>query len=78
MDNNRQRRTVQVRDQKIRVLFAQAYPNYEYRYLKNLLQRDSGIELSTYLQDADSEYANQDASAIRNFRLAARASLSMT
>ncbi len=66
-DNNRQERTVLVRDEKIRVLLAQAYPSYEFRYLKTVLERDTTIELSTYLQEADPDYASQDRSALRSF-----------
>ena len=65
--NNRQSRKVSVRDDKIRVLLAQGYPNYEFRFLKTLLERDRSVQLSTYLQDADPEYAEQDKSALRSF-----------
>jgi hypothetical protein len=65
--NNRQRRLVEVRDEKIRVLVAHAQPSYEFRFVKNLLERDSTIELSTYLQDADPDYAEQDKTALRSF-----------
>jgi hypothetical protein len=65
--NNRQTRKVAVRDEKIRVLLAQGYPNYEFRFLKTLLDRDRSVQLSTYLQDADPEYAEQDKSALRGF-----------
>jgi len=66
-ENNRQVRTVEVCKEKIRVLLVQAYPNFEFRYLRNMLQRDATIELNTVLQDADLEYAEQDASALRVF-----------
>ena len=65
--NNRQSRKVSVRDDKIRVLLAQGYPNYEFRFLKTLLERDRSVQLSTYLQDADPDYAEQDKSALRSF-----------
>ena len=65
--NNRQSRKVSVRDVKIRVLLAQGYPNYEFRFLKTLLERDRSVQFSTYLQDADPEYAEQDKSALRSF-----------
>ncbi len=64
-DNNRQRRVVAVRDVKIRVLIVYGYPSYEFRYLKSLLERDATIQLSTYLQDADPEYTEQDKAALR-------------
>ncbi|HVW36473.1 MAG TPA: hypothetical protein VHB99_04180, partial [Pirellulales bacterium] len=49
------------------VLLVQSYPNYEFRYLKHLLERDSTIQLKTVLQEADLEYAEQDQSALRVF-----------
>lgn len=64
--NNRQQRKVSVRDDKIRVLIVQGYPNYEFRFLKTLLERDPTIQLSTYLQDADPEYTEQDKTALRS------------
>jgi hypothetical protein len=66
-DNSRLSRIVQVRKEKIRVLLVQAYPSFEYRYLRNMLQRDETISLHTVLQDADREHADQDASALRVF-----------
>ncbi len=66
-DNNRLERVVSVRSDQIRVLLVQAYPNYEFRYLKNMLERDSTIKLKTVLQDADLEYAELDQSALRGF-----------
>ncbi len=68
-ENNRQMRSVEVRKEKIRVLLVQAYPSFEFRYLRNMLQRDETIALNTVLQDADPEYAEQDASALRAFPL---------
>lgn len=66
-ENNRQERTVTVSDQKIRVLLVHAVPSYEYRYLANMLERDGSIELSTVLQTADPEHAEQSSSALRGF-----------
>jgi hypothetical protein len=68
-DNNRVSRTVSVRDEKIRVLLVQAYPSYEFRFLKSLLERDKAVQLSTYLQDADPAFAEQDKTALRSFPL---------
>jgi hypothetical protein len=67
VENNRQRRVVAVREAKIRVLIVQGYPNYEFRYLKSLLERDSTIDLATYLQDSDPDFAEQDKTALRTF-----------
>jgi hypothetical protein len=66
-ENNRLSRTIQVRKEKIRVLLVYAYPSFEFRYLRNMLQRDETIALSTVLQEADLEHASQDSSALRAF-----------
>jgi uncharacterized membrane protein len=66
-ENNFEQRLVSVRKEQIKVLFVQAYPSFEFRYLKNMLERDSTIQLKTMLQDADLEYAELDQTALRVF-----------
>lgn len=66
-ENNTVERVVRVCKEKIRVLLAAAYPNYEYRYLRNMLARDNSIELDSLLQDADVRAAEQDAAALGVF-----------
>ena len=66
-DNNRQQRHVSVRKEQVRVLLVQAYPSYEFRYLKHLLERDSTVKLNTVLQEADPEYAQLDETALGVF-----------
>ena len=74
-ENNRLTARVEVRDEKTRVLLVQSYPNFEFHYLKTLLQRaaedssdDNGsVDLSVLLQDADPQFADIDQSALRNF-----------
>ncbi|MEK6247717.1 MAG: hypothetical protein N2C12_06015, partial [Planctomycetales bacterium] len=58
---------VEIRDDPINVLLVQAYPNYEYQFLKNLLERDRTVNLHVVLQEADVEYPEQDRSALRVF-----------
>ena len=67
VENNRLERAVEVRNEKIRVLLAQSTPGFEFRYLRNLLQRDETIELRTVLQEADIEHARQDRAALPVF-----------
>ena len=74
VDNNRQTRIVEVRDDKLRVLLVQGYPTFEYRYLRNMLQRDETIQLHTFLQEADAEYAAQDAGRCACFRCVVKSS----
>jgi hypothetical protein len=66
-DNNRQSRIVGVRKEQVRVLYVQGYPNFEFRYLKHMLQRDSTISLRTVLQEADAEYTAIDQTALSLF-----------
>lgn len=79
--NNVRTKRVYVRDEKIRVLYVQAYPNYEFRYLKNLLgreyvdaegERENPIELHTLLQEADLDYTAIDRTALKVFPVAKR------
>ncbi|WP_145113612.1 VWA domain-containing protein [Botrimarina mediterranea] len=56
--------SLRVRDDQIRVLLAAGYPNYEYRYLKQLLERDETIRVATHLQEADPEYSEADLAAL--------------
>lgn len=64
--------TLLVRDDQIRVLLAAAYPNYEFRYLKQLLERDETIKVSHHLQEADPEYAEADLTALPRMPLRLR------
>ena len=65
--NNSEMRHVSVRRERIRVLYADSVPRYEFRYLKHLLERDRTIELHTLLQDADLEYSAEDETALDRF-----------
>lgn len=65
--NNSIERQVGVREEKLRVLFVESYPRFEYRFLKHLLERDPSIELQVLLLDADLEYAEMDRTAITHF-----------
>ena len=66
-ENNRLARTIQVRKEKIRVLLVQAYPSFEYRFLRNMLRPRRNDRPHTVLQDADVEYTEQDKTALRVF-----------
>ena len=70
--NNHAERVVLVSEsRKLRVLYLDGYPRYEFRFLKSLLEREApqagrkSIELSTILADASPGYAEQDKSALR-------------
>ena len=53
-------RSLRVSDEKIRVLLVDGSPRYEYRFLQNMLGRDSTIELHTLLQNADKEIGEDE------------------
>ena len=52
-------RTIQVREDKIRVLLVDGSPRFEYRFLRNMLGRDKTIELHVLLQGADIDTSDQ-------------------
>ncbi|MFO0849977.1 MAG: VWA domain-containing protein [Gemmataceae bacterium] len=71
--NNRADRVVLVTESKrLRVLYIDGYPRYEFRFVKALLERETdavagnrSLDLSTLLLDASPGYAEQDKSALR-------------
>ncbi|MFM7593120.1 MAG: VWA domain-containing protein [Isosphaeraceae bacterium] len=65
--DNRVQRKVTVKKEKLKVLLVDGQPRYQYRYLKNFLERDETIELSALLLSSDPEYADQDNAAIPVF-----------
>jgi hypothetical protein len=48
-DNNKLTAPISIRDEKLHVLVVESYPRWEYRYLRNALSRDPGVELSCLL-----------------------------
>jgi uncharacterized membrane protein len=48
-DNNDQRFRIGVRTEKLKVLVVDSLPRWEYRYLRNALMRDPGVEVRTLL-----------------------------
>jgi hypothetical protein len=48
-DNNRRSAPISVREEKLRVLVVESLPRWEYRYLRNALSRDPGVEVSCLL-----------------------------
>lgn len=66
-DNNRIDRAVTVRKEKLKVLMVESEPRYEFRYLKNFLEREETIALNVVLLSSDPEYSEQDRSALPTF-----------
>ncbi len=49
VDNNARSSPIAVREEKLRVLVVESIPRWEYRYLRNALSRDPGVEVSCLL-----------------------------
>jgi hypothetical protein len=49
IDNNKLSAPISIREEKLRVLLVESYPRWEYRYLRNALSRDPGIDLACLL-----------------------------
>ncbi len=48
-DNNEQVAPIAIREEQLRVLLVETMPRWEYRYLRNALSRDPGVQLSCLL-----------------------------
>lgn len=48
-DNNRMTAPIAIREEKLKVLVVESFPRWEYRYLRNALSRDPGVEVSCLL-----------------------------
>ena len=49
VDNNTLKAPIAIREEKLKVLVVESFPRWEYRYLRNALSRDPGIDLSCLL-----------------------------
>jgi len=52
-DNNIVTAPISIREEKLKVLLIESYPRWEYRYLRNALERDPGVEVSCLLFHPD-------------------------
>jgi hypothetical protein len=66
-ENNRIVRVITVRKEKLKVLYVDSEPRYEFRYLKNYLDREETIDLNVVLLSSDPEYSEQDRAALPTF-----------
>ncbi len=65
--NNRIEKAINVRDEKLKVLYVDSLPRYEFRYLKTFLDRERTIDLNVVLQSSDPQYSTQDRAALPTF-----------
>lgn len=54
-DNNTLSAPISIRKEELQVLVIESYPRWEYRYLRNALERDPGVEVSCLLFHPDVE-----------------------
>jgi hypothetical protein len=61
-DNDSMTRTIRVIDEKIKVLYIEGKPRWEYRYLRRVLLRDHRLDVKFYMTEGDrelSEYSDR-------------------
>jgi uncharacterized membrane protein len=67
-DNNEKAKDVRVIDEKIRVLWVETYPRWEYRYAKNLIMRDEKrFEAKVLLYESDPEVRDDEGLYLEKF-----------
>ncbi|MBC8262122.1 MAG: VWA domain-containing protein [Planctomycetia bacterium] len=67
-ENNALEKPVTVVAQKIKVLYVEGPPRYDYRYLKNSLIRDPTMETHCLLLEADPEFPQESSPGLRPIR----------
>lgn len=67
LEDNVDRIDVAVFNNRLRVLFVDTYPRYEYRYIKNALLREQTVDLSVLLLEADERFVQEGTIPIRRF-----------
>lgn len=68
VENNVAQKPLRVLDQKIRVLYADGLPRYEYRYLRSALTRDTTMQTQVYLFSADSSFIHESSPGLPPLR----------
>jgi hypothetical protein len=66
-ENNRVARSVEVLDEKIKVLYLEGPARWEYVYLKNALRRDPAVKAEYMLFEADRHYYSEGEELLREF-----------
>lgn len=67
LDDNRLAITTQITPERIRVLYIDGYPRWEYRYLKNLLLRaDENLVMQVYLLSATVDFVQESSPGLES------------
>ncbi len=56
---------IRVESARIRVLYVEGYPRWEYRFVKNLLLRAENFEVQVFLQSADPDFIQESSGMMR-------------
>lgn len=68
LDNNEATAPISIREEQIKVLIVETHPRWEYRYLRNALSRDPGVEVSCLLfQTGLSKFGGGNKDYIKEF-----------
>lgn len=67
LENNTEVVETRVLADRLKVLYIEGYPRFEYRFLKNALLRERSVELSVLLLEADENFVQEGAEPIRRF-----------
>ncbi len=67
LENNRVSRTLRVVDEKIKVLYVEGKPRWEYRYLRQVLLRDHRLEVKFLLTAGDRDLAETSERYLTDF-----------
>jgi len=66
-ENNTASRTLRILDEKIKVLYVEGLPRWEYRYLRRVLLRDHRLDVTFLLTRGDRELAEQTDNHLADF-----------
>lgn len=66
-DNNSLEFPINIKTETLKVLIVESYPRWEYRYLRNALERDPGVDVHCLLFHPDLEGVGGDADTSNNF-----------
>jgi uncharacterized membrane protein len=66
-DNNHVERSLNIIDDKIKILYVESTPRWEYRYLRGILTRDHRLDVKFLLTEGDPELARADKQYLERF-----------
>lgn len=67
LENNTLRQTLRVLDEKIKVLYVEGSPRWEFRYLRGVLKRDPRIDVQFVTTEGDKELARASSEHLARF-----------